>query len=118
MSLLVTATLASALAALAGGILVIRGADKQGAAQPAASDQPASGESHSPGPLGRLKIVIRAGDWSTAFPSLLALGGILGVMLFGALALIFTFDQSRSGWPMLILAILTLGWAVREYVRA
>lgn len=106
MSLLITATLASALAALAGGILLVR----RGDAPPVVE----SGQS----PLGRLKGVIRAGDWSTAVPSLLALGGILGVMLFGALALIFTFDQSRSGWPMLVLALLTIGWAIREYVRA
>lgn len=115
MSLLVTATLASALAALAGGILVVRRADAQAQVQ-AGTPGPEGGEAASP--LGRLKAVIQAGDWSTAVPSLLALCGILGVMLFGALALIFTFDQSRSGWPMLILAILTIGWAVREYVRA
>ena len=69
-------------------------------------------------PFGRLKAVLRAGDWRAASPSLLVLGGILGVMLFGALALIFALDQSRSGWPMLVLALLTIAWAVREYVRA
>lgn len=114
MSFLTTVTLACALVALAGGILLLRRTDTQSAGAEGLPKEPDSTTT----PLGRLKAVIRAGNWSTAIPSLLTIGGILGVMLFGALALIFTFDQSRSGWPMLILAILTIAWAVREYVRA
>lgn len=116
MSLLVTATLASALATLAGAILLVRQADRRNDEPPTDPSERSADTSDSP--LGRLKRVIRAGDWGAAAPSLLTMGGLLGLMLFGALALIFTFDQSRSGWPMLILAILTIGWAVREYLRA
>lgn len=68
--------------------------------------------------MARLKTVIQAGDWATARPPLLALGGLLGVMLFGALALILTFDQVRAGLPMLAVAVLTILWIVREYLRA
>ncbi|MDG2305348.1 MAG: hypothetical protein P8R42_12000 [Candidatus Binatia bacterium] len=110
-----TATLASALAAVFGGILLVRRADAR-SASPAGAADPAPADPTTP--LGRLKGVIQSGDWGAALPSLLALGGILGVMLFGALALIFALDQARSGWPMLILAILTAGWALREYLRA
>jgi hypothetical protein len=113
-SFLVTATLAAALAALLGGILMVRGR----AAGPAAgTDDGSGGGPELPAGLGGLKAVIRAGDWRRALPSLLVLGGILGIMLFGSLALIFVFDQPRSGWPMCALAVLTVGWAVREYVR-
>ena len=117
MSLLVTATLASALAAVLGGILLVRRADAR-SASPEVPRYPAVANADPTTPLGRLKGVIQARDWGAALPSLLALGGILGVMLFGALALIFALDQERSGWPMLILAILTIGWAAREYGRA
>jgi len=115
-SLLITATLTSALATLAGAILLVRQSDRRNEGPPTEPRESAGDTSDSP--LGRLKRVIRAGEWRAAAPSLLTMGGILGLMLFGALALIFTFDQSRSGWPMLILALLTIAWAVREYVRA
>ncbi len=118
MSLLVTATLACALTAVLGGILLVRKRDESASAASAQSSAFPEGGATPTTPLGRLKAVIQAGDWATALPALLALGGILGVMLFGALALIFALDQSRGGWPMLILAILTIGWAAREFVRA
>lgn len=107
MSLFVTATLASALAALAGGILLVRRADRgENAPGPEGST-----------PMGRLKSAIQAGDWATARPPLLAMGGLLGVMLFGALSLILTFDQVRAGLPMLLVAVGTIGWIAREYLR-
>ncbi len=116
MSLLVTATLACALGTVLGGILLVRQRDRE-TRESMAADAPAADPAATT-PFARLKTVLRAGDWKAAAPSLLVLGGILGVMLFGALALIFALDQARSGWPMLILAILTIAWAVREYVRA
>lgn len=112
MSLLVTATLACAVAALFGGIALLRRpADAEGAPEPGTSSEGTT-------PFGRLKAVIDARDWRRAGPPLLVLGGILGIMLFGSLALIFVFEQERSGWPMLGLAVLTIAWAVREYLRA
>ena len=113
MGVFTAATLACALLALFGGIAMAR-------RPPASAPRPAEAASLpvAATPFGRLKTVIEAGDWSRALPPLLVLGGILGVMLFGALSLIFVFGQDRSGWPMFALAVLTIAWAVREYVRA
>ena len=41
-----------------------------------------------------------------------------GCMLFGALTLIFVFGQTRGGWPMLAVAVLTIAWVTWEYARA
>ena len=113
MSLLVTATLACALAALSGGIALTR------RNPPTPSEGPLPEATATPKtPIGRLKRTIDAGDWQKALPGLLIVGGILGIMLFGSRALIFVFDQERSGWPMLALGGLTIAWTTREYLRA
>jgi len=114
-SLLVSVTIACALAALAGAVGMARRADRP--PDPAAPP-PGDARAGIAGPLGRLRAVVDAGDWRRAAPPLLALGGILGIMLFGSLALIFVYDQGRSGWPMLGLAVVTLGWTIVEYVRS
>ena len=114
MGLLVTATLACALATLFGAIALARRSSQVPTEPPA----PPAAQTNAGTPFGRLKAVIAAGDWSRATPPLLVLGGLLGIMLFGSLSLIFVFEQERSGWPMFALAVLTIGWAIREYVRA
>lgn len=115
MGLLVTATLACALATIVGSIALARGSGRPTVA--GAEGPPPPGANAST-PFGRLKATIEAGDWGRAGPALLVMGGLLGIMLFGSLALIFVFDQARSGWPMFGLAVVTIGWAIREYVRA
>ena len=101
-------TLACLVVAIAGGIALGRNSSVEGR------------QSHLQArtPFGRLKEVVESGQWSLAVPPILVLGGMCGCMLFGALTLIFVFGQTRGGWPMLAVAVLTIAWVTWEYARA
>ena len=106
MSLFVILSLACALITLVGGI---------GLARNRAEAEISAAEAAATSPLGRLRAVVEAGQWNRARPPMLVLGGLLGLMVFGSLVLVFDFDQPRGGWPMFVLALCTIVWALRQY---
>jgi hypothetical protein len=65
-----------------------------------------------------LKRVIAAGDWGAALPPLLITGGMLTMMVFGALVLALVFRQRATGVLMLGVAVFAIARIVREYRRA
>ena len=65
-----------------------------------------------------LKRVIEAGDWGAALPALLITGGMLTMMVFGALVLAVVFRQRATGVLMLGVAAFAILRIVREYRRA
>jgi hypothetical protein len=122
MKLLVTATLLSALLIAFGGAALVRPRahrDPSPAPSPSPQDGSAEGTSGEPAkPLARLKALIAARDWSRAVPSLLIIAGLLGVMLFGSLSLIFVFGQTGAGVATLAVSLYSITRLAFDYSRA
>jgi len=78
---------------------------------PAADATPAT-------PMARLKAVVRAGDWRRALPSLLVIAGVLGVMTFGSLAMVFVFGHRGAGIAALAVTLFAITRLVIDYARA
>lgn len=78
------------------------------------SDAERSAGSGVPG----LKRLIAAGDWRAAMPPLLITGGMLAMMVFGALTLAVVFQQRATGVLMLGVAAFAIARIVLEYRRA
>ena len=141
MSLLVTATLAFAILIAIGAVGLVRPSTREdgtmrsdapsGALRP--SPQSAEEETRSDlgaasaddGPLrapspgmARLKRLLHGGEWRRALPSLLVIAGLLGVMLFGSLSLIYVFGQPTAGVASLLVLVGTLGWLAWDYSRS
>jgi hypothetical protein len=110
---LITASLLFAILIVAGGVWLVRSS----AERPRASGATA-GPQGAPSAMGRLKASLRAGEWSRALPSLLVIAGLLGVMHFGALALIFVFHRPGAGIPMLLVALFAAARIALDYYRA
>jgi hypothetical protein len=69
-------------------------------------------------PVARLKAVVRARDWRRALPSLLVIAGLLGVMSFGSLALVFVFGHTGAGIASLAVTVFAIARLALDYVRA
>ncbi len=65
-----------------------------------------------------LKRLIAAGEWGAATPALLITGGMLSMMLFGALVLAVVFHQRATGILMLGVVAFCVARIVYEYRRA
>jgi len=65
-----------------------------------------------------LKRLIAAGDWRAATPPLLITGGMLAMMVFGALTLAVVFEQRATGVLMLGVAVFAIARIVVQYRRA
>lgn len=78
----------------------------------------AAGEAAPAGGMAGLKRHLRAGDWRTVLPSLLVIGGLLGIMLFGAIALLIGLEQKATGVLMLAVAIFAAVKVAIDYRRA
>lgn len=124
----------SALAILAAWTLMLSGfgrsespAPRNGAAgtgesRPAGAarqDDAATGEPAAPGAMdmAEFKRLVQAGEWRRVLPSLLLIGGMLGVMFFGAIALLFVLEQKVTGVLMLLVpvgAAAKLAWDFRN----
>ncbi|MEW6267986.1 MAG: hypothetical protein AB1689_01655 [Thermodesulfobacteriota bacterium] len=68
--------------------------------------------------IAGLKRLVEAGSWRLALPALLITGGLLGVMVFGALALAVVFGQTATGVLMLLVALVAIAKIARDYARA
>jgi hypothetical protein len=122
MDLLVTATLLSALLIAFGGVALVR-PRARGAAPSTPSPSPENGGAEANGsvpttPLARLKALIAARDWRRALPSLLIIAGILGVMLFGSLSLIFVLGHTGAGVASLAVSLYATARLALDYARA
>jgi hypothetical protein len=69
-------------------------------------------------PMARLKAVLRTGDWRRALPSLLVIAGVLGVMIFGSLAMLFVFGHAAAGIASLAVTLFAIARLVIDYARA
>lgn len=123
MELLVTATLLFALLIAFGGAALVRprpdpAPSSTSAPAPQASDDAPATDAAPPKPLSRLKALVAARDWSRALPSLLIIAGILGVMLFGSLSLIFVLGQTGAGVASLGVWLFTTFKLALDYARA
>ena len=65
-----------------------------------------------------LKRHLRSGEWRIVMPSLLVIGGLLGIMLFGAVALLIGLEQKATGVLMLVVAIFAAVKVAIDYRRA
>ncbi len=65
-----------------------------------------------------IKEEVRAGRWKTAAPLLMAVGGFLGLLLFGSLALLVALDDKLVGALIAGIAIFTVMRVMVGMVRA
>jgi len=65
-----------------------------------------------------LKAQLRARDWTQALPTLLAVCGLIGLILFGSLALFTGLENKLIGALILVVALYALIRVGRDYVRA
>jgi hypothetical protein len=65
-----------------------------------------------------LKRLIASGEWGAALPALLITGGMLSMMVFGALVLAVVLEQRATGLLMLAVVLFMLLRIVRDYRRA
>ena len=122
MDLLVTATLLSAMLIAFGGVALLRPRPQEKPAespapapQNALADDPAASK---PAALAHLKDLVEARDWGRALPSLLIIAGLLGVMLFGSLSLLFVFGQKTAGVASLGVSLYATIRLAYDYARA
>lgn len=64
-----------------------------------------------------LKQMLRLRQWRAAIPPLLAMGGLLGLVVFGALALWMKLDSKVLGTAILAIVLFTVARAVLDFVR-
>lgn len=65
-----------------------------------------------------IKIQLKTGNWRVVFPVLLALGGFLGLLTFGSLALFFALDDRLVGGLIAIVAIFSVARILFQMARA
>jgi hypothetical protein len=65
-----------------------------------------------------LKIEMREGNWGTAGPLLMAVGGFLGVLFFGSLVLLVVIDDKILGSLIAVIATITVLRVTIAMVRA
>lgn len=82
------------------------------------SRAPSAVERHAGSGVPGLKRLIAAGDWGAATPALLITGGMLAMMVFGALTLAVVFHQRATGILMLAVPAFAIFRIVRDYRRS
>lgn len=90
----------------------------QSAAPAAGASADGEGERRPPRGMGAIKRTIRAGEWRAVWPALVLISGMLGVMVFGAIACLIAFEQKATGVIMLILALFAVVSMAIDYRRA
>lgn len=88
-------------------------------AQATASSAGAAGTGWEAGfSLSETKRAVREGRWQAVWPILLALGGLLGLMLFGSLALTVGIEDPLVGLIILLAAGYALGRTAWAFAKA
>jgi hypothetical protein len=112
-------SLAIVLAGLAGGVRRAPAEPPSEGAGPRSTSGPhAGGREAQAGGLPGLKRLVRAGDWRRALPPLLVIVGLLGFMLFGAIALLIGLAQKVTGVILLAVAVFAIAKVALDYARA
>lgn len=65
-----------------------------------------------------IKKQVKSGNWQEALPLLLAVGGFLGLLVFGSLALFLAIDDKLVGGLIAIVAIFTVARILIQMARA
>ena len=65
-----------------------------------------------------IKEEIRSGHWKTVAPLLMTVGGFLGVLLFGSLALLVALDDKLLGAFIAVVSIVTIVRVLVAMIRA
>lgn len=65
-----------------------------------------------------IKKQVKSGNWQEALPLLLAVGGFLGLLVFGSLALFFAIEDKLVGGLIAIVAIFTAARILIQMARA
>ena len=68
--------------------------------------------------FGEIKAALNAGRLRQVLPMLLAIGGLLGLILFGSLALLFGLENRVIGAAALAIALYTIYNIARGFARA
>lgn len=70
------------------------------------------------GSLGDLKGLVRAGDWHRALPAILAIGGLLGLLLFSSLAAVVGLEEPLWGVAALLVTCYVIARTLWNIARA
>ena len=65
-----------------------------------------------------VKKQVKSGNWRESLPLLLAVGGFLGLLVFGSLALFFALDDKLVGGLIAAVAIFTVARILVQMARA
>jgi hypothetical protein len=68
--------------------------------------------------FAEIKNEMRAGQWQSAGPLLLAVGGFLGVLITGSLLILLAADNKLIGAIITIVAFITVARVVAAMIRA
>lgn len=68
--------------------------------------------------FSEIKAQVRAGRWKEVLPALLAMAGLLGLLLFGALALLAGLDNKLVGGLALLVVLYVVARQAIEFARA
>lgn len=67
--------------------------------------------------FGDLKGLVRAGDWGRALPALLAVGGLLGLLLFSSLAAVVGLEEPLWGVAALLVTLYVIARTLWNIAR-
>jgi hypothetical protein len=87
---------------------------------PARQDDRETTTTEAPGALDMagFKRLLLGGEWQRVLPSLLLIAGMLGIMFFGAISLLFVLEQKSTGILMLLVAIAAAAKLARDFQKA
>ena len=68
--------------------------------------------------MAGFKRLLLGGEWQRVLPSLLLIAGMLGIMFFGAISLLFVLEQKSTGILMLLVAIAAAAKLARDFQKA
>ncbi|MGC8837452.1 MAG: hypothetical protein ACP5UM_03445 [Anaerolineae bacterium] len=60
------------------------------------------------GSFSNLKALVQAGDWGHALPAILAIGGLLGLLLFSSLAAVVGLEEPLWGVAALLVSLYVI----------
>lgn len=68
--------------------------------------------------FGEIKSQVRSGQWRQALPALLAMGGLLGLILFGSLAILVAMDDKLIGGFVALVGVFATLRVLFALIRA
>ncbi|MBC7223212.1 MAG: hypothetical protein H5T59_02885 [Anaerolineae bacterium] len=71
-----------------------------------------------PASFGDLKGLVRAGDWARAWPVILSIGGLLGLLLFASLAAVVGLEERMWGLASLAVTCYVIARTLYNIARS